>query len=430
MRAGVGARPAGLGADHRRARGRSWTAPRPRCSRRASTCSAPGRGGGVMTAVATHDDRRARGRRRPRRPRRRGRLGHPGHAQPRDLRGPGAAGIRHLSPRHEQGAAFAADGYSRVTGRLGRVRHDLRARRPQRRDGARPGLLGLDPGAARRRRDAAARARPAATASCTRRRTSSVRSTASSAYAHRVTSVAEIPVAVAQAFGADGDRPPAPRRDRDPARPAGRGGHGPGRGRRAAAGPRARARGRRRRRGVPRPRPAPRDPRGRRREHAPRSSCASSPSGSARRSCARSTARARCPRTTRSASGPATRPRAVRELVDASDAVLVVGSELGPSDLWWGPLDLAGKAVRIDVDPAQAVTNAVPVVSVDRRRRAGARRAARRARRRGRLRPRRPATRPGSSAPPRCATRSARRSRDEAAPVDGPAREHDRGARA
>ena len=30
-----------------------------------------------------------------------------------------AAGIRHLSPRHEQGAAFAADGYARVTGRPG-----------------------------------------------------------------------------------------------------------------------------------------------------------------------------------------------------------------------------------------------------------------------------------------------------------------------
>jgi acetolactate synthase-1/2/3 large subunit len=56
--------------------------------------------------------------------------------------------------------------------------------------------------------------------------------------------------------------------------------------------------------------------------------------------------------------------RAVRELVDDSDAVLVVGSELAPSDLWWGPLDLAGKAVRIDVDPAQAVTNAVPEVSI------------------------------------------------------------------
>ena len=29
------------------------------------------------------------------------------------------AGIRHVSPRHEQGAGFAADGYARVTGRPG-----------------------------------------------------------------------------------------------------------------------------------------------------------------------------------------------------------------------------------------------------------------------------------------------------------------------
>jgi acetolactate synthase-1/2/3 large subunit len=55
---------------------------------------------------------------------------------------------------------------------------------------------------------------------------------------------------------------------------------------------------------------------------------------------------------------------AVRDLVDDSDAVLAVGTELAPSDLWWGPLELGGKTVRIDVDPAQAVTNAVPAVSV------------------------------------------------------------------
>jgi thiamine pyrophosphate-dependent acetolactate synthase large subunit-like protein len=55
---------------------------------------------------------------------------------------------------------------------------------------------------------------------------------------------------------------------------------------------------------------------------------------------------------------------AVRELLEDSDAVLVAGTELAPSDLWWGPLELAGKAVRIDVDPAQVVTNAMPAVSV------------------------------------------------------------------
>ena len=30
-----------------------------------------------------------------------------------------AAGIRHVSPRHEQGAGYAADGYARATGRVG-----------------------------------------------------------------------------------------------------------------------------------------------------------------------------------------------------------------------------------------------------------------------------------------------------------------------
>ena len=33
--------------------------------------------------------------------------------------GLGEAGIRHVSPRHEQGGAFAADGYARATGRVG-----------------------------------------------------------------------------------------------------------------------------------------------------------------------------------------------------------------------------------------------------------------------------------------------------------------------
>jgi acetolactate synthase-1/2/3 large subunit len=37
----------------------------------------------------------------------------------RRLKGPGAAGIRHISPRHEQGAGFMADGYARATGRPG-----------------------------------------------------------------------------------------------------------------------------------------------------------------------------------------------------------------------------------------------------------------------------------------------------------------------
>ena len=110
-----------------------------------------------------------------------------------------AAGIRHLSPRHEQGAGFAADGYSRVTGRpgvcvttsgpavlnaataLGQAYSDsipvllVAAGMPLRAPGLGNGelhetkdLVGALDGIV--------------------------------GYAHRVTSVAEIPVAVAQAF--------------------------------------------------------------------------------------------------------------------------------------------------------------------------------------------------------------------------------------
>ena len=55
---------------------------------------------------------------------------------------------------------------------------------------------------------------------------------------------------------------------------------------------------------------------------------------------------------------------AAKALVTESDAVLVVGSEIAPSDAWTGRLDLDGKVVRIDVDPAGLVTNAAPDVAV------------------------------------------------------------------
>jgi thiamine pyrophosphate-dependent acetolactate synthase large subunit-like protein len=54
----------------------------------------------------------------------------------------------------------------------------------------------------------------------------------------------------------------------------------------------------------------------------------------------------------------------VRKLVEESDVVLVVGSGLSPAELWMGPLPLAGKVVRVDVDAAQAVMGAVPAVTV------------------------------------------------------------------
>ncbi len=55
---------------------------------------------------------------------------------------------------------------------------------------------------------------------------------------------------------------------------------------------------------------------------------------------------------------------AVRALVEDADVVVAVGTELAPADLWYGPLPLAGKLVRIDVDPVALITNARPDVAV------------------------------------------------------------------
>jgi acetolactate synthase-1/2/3 large subunit len=56
--------------------------------------------------------------------------------------------------------------------------------------------------------------------------------------------------------------------------------------------------------------------------------------------------------------------KAVRELVEESDAVFVVGSELAPADLWEGSLALQGKLVRSDIDPVAVITNAAPEVAL------------------------------------------------------------------
>jgi acetolactate synthase-1/2/3 large subunit len=46
-----------------------------------------------------------------------------------------------------------------------------------------------------------------------------------------------------------------------------------------------------------------------------------------------------------------------RRQVEDSDVVLAVGTELAPSDLWNGPFTLTGTLVRIDIDPAAIITN-------------------------------------------------------------------------
>jgi thiamine pyrophosphate-dependent acetolactate synthase large subunit-like protein len=54
---------------------------------------------------------------------------------------------------------------------------------------------------------------------------------------------------------------------------------------------------------------------------------------------------------------------AARAWLESCDAVLAVGTELGESDVWGPPLKLSG-LVRVDVDPAQAHSNAVATVAV------------------------------------------------------------------
>lgn len=46
------------------------------------------------------------------------------------------------------------------------------------------------------------------------------------------------------------------------------------------------------------------------------------------------------------------------------DAVCAVGTELAPADTWYGPLPLTGSLVRIDIDAAALATNAVPDVAL------------------------------------------------------------------
>jgi thiamine pyrophosphate-dependent acetolactate synthase large subunit-like protein len=276
--------------------------------------------------------------------------------------GLGEAGIRHLSPRHEQGAAFAADGYSRVTGRVGvcvttsgpAVLNAATALGQSYSDSI-PVLLvaagmplrhpGLGNGELHETKNLMAALDGVV------------------AYAHRVTSVAEIPVAIAQAFARMATGRPRPVVIEVPLDLLTE--EGPV----AVVPPVAPP--------VLAPEPPAIDAAAALLSHARRPAILAGGGASAAPVELRLVAERLGAPVACSINGKGTfaedhplsvgaglAARAVRELVNESDVVLVVGCELAPSDLWWGPLELAGKAVRIDVDPAQAVTNAVPEVSV------------------------------------------------------------------
>jgi thiamine pyrophosphate-dependent acetolactate synthase large subunit-like protein len=272
------------------------------------------------------------------------------------------SGIRHVGPRHEQGAGYAADGYARISGKpgvavvtSGPALLNTAAAVGQAWSDSVPVLVvspglplrhpGLGNGLLHETRDQGAAMAAVAAASI------------------RVTSVAEIPVAVAQAFALmTGGRPrpvhleipldvllesgevaPALLPSRRPAVPDGAALE-------SAAG---------------------------------RLSDAVRPvlvvGGGARGAAAqvrRMAERLGAPTVT-TANGKGVLPEdhplalgagvhlpAVRDLVAEADVVLAVGTELAPSDLWWGPLPLDGRLVRIDVDPVGSLVNATPDVAL------------------------------------------------------------------
>jgi acetolactate synthase-1/2/3 large subunit len=55
--------------------------------------------------------------------------------------------------------------------------------------------------------------------------------------------------------------------------------------------------------------------------------------------------------------GAALRLPSARAWIAERDVVLAVGTELGESDLWGPPLKLGGKAIRVDIDPGQLTKN-------------------------------------------------------------------------
>ena len=272
------------------------------------------------------------------------------------------AGIRHVSPRHEQGAGFAADGYARVTGRpgvcittsgpatlnvataLGQAYSDsvpvlaVSAGMPLRNPGRGHGEL-HETKDQRGALDAIVR------------------------YSHRITSVPEIPVAVAQAFAAMRSGRPRPVHLEipldvleesakieivEPIRPS-----------RATPDASALDDAAARLAGAARP--------------------AILAGGGARGATAELHALAErlgapvvCtingkgvfPEDHPLSAGAGLTRAVVRELVEESDVVLVVGSGLSPAEQWLGPLPLAGKLVRVDIDSDQVVAGAVPAVAV------------------------------------------------------------------
>ena len=273
------------------------------------------------------------------------------------------SGIRHVLPRHEQGAGFAADGWARASGRPGICVTTTG-----------PGALNAATAAAQAYSDSVpvlliSPGMPLRHPGRGNGELHEVKDQhgalgAVVAYSHRVGSVAEIPLAVAQAYAAMATGRPRPVHLEIPLDLLGE---------RASAeiiGP------------IPVPPPAA--------PVAAQVAAAAQALAAAQRplilaggGCAAAPGelrdlaeRAGAPVLTTAngkgclpddhplAVGAGLHHPAVRKLAADADVVLAVGTELAPSDLFTGPLDIPGVLVRIDIDAAAATTNAVPDITL------------------------------------------------------------------
>ncbi|MFF4845468.1 5-guanidino-2-oxopentanoate decarboxylase [Streptomyces collinus] len=271
-------------------------------------------------------------------------------------------GIRHVSPRHEQGAAFAADGWARASGQPGvcitttgpAILNAVTAAAQSYSDSVpvlliSPGMPVRHPGRGNGLLHEVKDQQAAMDAVV--------------AYSHRVTSVAEIPIAVAQAYARLTSGRPRPVHleipldlldERAPV---------------SVVSPIV----------VPASAPAPRVSQAAARALAAAERPVIVAGGGSRGADRELRALAEllgAPVVTTAngkgvladdhplAVGAGLHHPAVHALVADSDAVLAVGTELAPADLWNGPLNFTGTLVRIDVDAQAVVTNALPDIAV------------------------------------------------------------------
>jgi thiamine pyrophosphate-dependent acetolactate synthase large subunit-like protein len=273
-----------------------------------------------------------------------------------------SGGIRHVLPRHEQGAAFAADGYARATGRPGVCLTT-----------SGPAVLNAATALAQAWSDSVAvllvsaglPLRHPGRGNGYLHETKDLHGALQSivAYSHRVTSVAEIPTAIAQAFATMTGGRPRPVHVEIPLDVLADTAEAP------IVEPIV----------PPLTEPSPRALEAAGRRLAAASRPAILAGGGARGATPELRRLAEllgAPVVTTFngkgvldsahplAMGTGLHRSVVGELMSDSDTVVVVGSELAPADLWDGPLDLDGRVIRVDIDPDQAVANAAPLTAV------------------------------------------------------------------